>query len=115
MLRIYDTMIHALRMLRPAIEQIERSDRDLGNQLRRCAASVALNLAEGSGSRGGNRNVRYRSALGSVQETAACLDVAMALGYVETVDPEIGRSIEAVRRVARAVGGVEAERERRRL
>jgi hypothetical protein len=52
-----------------------------------------------SGSRGGNRNVRYRSALGSVQETAACLDVAMALGYVETVDPEIGRSIESLRRV----------------
>jgi hypothetical protein len=46
MLRIYDTMINALTMLRPVIEQVERSDRDLGNQLRRCAASVALNLAE---------------------------------------------------------------------
>ena len=99
MLRIYGTMINALAMLRPVIEQVERSDRDLGNQLRRCAASVALNLAEGSGSRGGNRTVRYRSALGSARETTACLDVALALGYIESVDPMIRESLESVRRV----------------
>ncbi len=104
MLRIYDTMIHALRLLRPVIAQIERHDRDLGNQLRRCAASVALNLGEGSGSRGGNRTMRYRSALGSVQETAACIDVARALGYIEGVDGEIGKALESVRRVLVAIG-----------
>src|SRR5580700_3217583 len=103
MLRIYDTMISTLTLLRPVIEQIERHDRDLGNQLRRCAASVALNLSEGSGSRGGNRTVRYRSALGSVQETAACIDVAMALGYIESVDAEIGKALESVRRVLIAI------------
>jgi four helix bundle protein len=103
MLRIYETMINALTMLRPVIEQIERSDRDLGNQLRRCAASVALNMAEGSGSRGGNRNVRYRSALGSARETMACLDVAIALGYVEHVDSQIRQSLDSVRRVLTSV------------
>ncbi len=96
-------MIHALTMLRPVIEQIERSDRDLGNQLRRCASSVALNMAEGSGSRGGNRNVRYRSALGSARETMACLDVAVALGYVDYVDGELRGKLESVRRVLTAV------------
>src|ERR1700722_2021526 len=106
---MYGSMIHALRLLRPVIGQIERHDRDLGNQLRRCAASVALNLSEGSGSRGGNRTVRYRSALGSVQETAACIDVAMALGYIESVDGEIQRSLEAVRRgVVSVVGEAQA-------
>ncbi len=103
MLRVYDTMIHALRMLRPVVEQIERSDRDLGSQLRRCASSVALNMAEGSGSRGGNRNVRYRSALGSAKETMACLDVALALGYVESVDGQLREKLETVRRVLTSV------------
>jgi four helix bundle protein len=103
MLRIYDTMINALTLLRPVIEQIERNDRDLGNQLRRCASSVALNMAEGSGSRGGNRNVRYRSALGSTRETMACLDVAVALGYVESIDARIRESLESVRRVLTSV------------
>jgi len=39
--------------------------------------SVALNLEEGSGSCGGTRNARYRTALGSARETGACIDVAM--------------------------------------
>ena len=103
MLRVYDTMISALAMLRPVIEQIERSDRDLGNQLRRCASSVALTMAEASGSRGGNRTVRYRSALGSMRATMACLDVAVALGYVEQVDVKIRESLESVRRVLTSV------------
>ncbi len=103
MLRAHDTMIDALTMLRPVIEQVERSDRDLGNQLRRCAASVALNMAEASGSRGGNRNVRYRSALGSARETTACLDVAVALGYVESVDGALREKLESVRRVLTSV------------
>ena len=103
MLRTYSTMVQTLAMFRPVIERIERSDRDLGNQLRRCASSVALNMAEAGGSRGGNRTVRYRSALGSPRETMACLDVAVALGYVEQVDVQIRESLESVRRVLTSV------------
>ncbi|HEY3817105.1 MAG TPA: four helix bundle protein [Polyangiaceae bacterium] len=86
MLRIYETMLEVLRMLRPVIAQIEKHDRDLGNQLRRASSSVPLNIAEASGSAGGTRNVRYRTALGSAREVNACLDVALALGYVEAVE-----------------------------
>ena len=86
MLQIYSTMIDALRMLRPVLVAIERHDADLGKQLRRAAASVALNLAEGSGSAAGTRTARYRTALGSARETGACLDVAEALGYCADVD-----------------------------
>ena len=79
----YDLMIEALRELRPLVEAIEKGDRDLGNQLRRAAASVALNLSEGQGVAGGNRRLRRQTALGSLYETRSCLEVAAALGYVD--------------------------------
>ena len=99
MLRVYDVMIEVLKQLRPVLVQIEKHDRDLGSQLRRAAASVALNMAEGSGSSGGTRTARYRTALGSVVETGACLDVAVALGYVARVDGEMGKQLLHVRAV----------------
>jgi four helix bundle protein len=97
MLRIYSTVIDALRTLRPVVAQIEMHDRDLARQLRRAAASMALNLSEGSGSRGGTRRERYQNALGSARETGACLDVAVALGYIEDVGGETLAQLDQVR------------------
>ncbi len=74
-----------IRHLRLPIVAIERGDRDLGKQLRRAAASVVLNMGEGSGSTGGIRRERYRTALGSLREVQACLQVAEAFGYVKEV------------------------------
>ena len=99
MLKAYPLMLEVLRLLRPVLVQIERHDRDLGNQLRRASACVSLNIAEGSGSSGGTRTTRYRTALGSARETGACLDVAMALGYVERVEPELLGKLDQVRAI----------------
>jgi len=99
MLRIYTVILEVLRELRPVLEQIETHDRDLGRQLRRAATSVVLNCGEGSGSHGGTRRERYRSALGSARETGACLDAAVALGYVEAVDAALLRRLDHVRAV----------------
>jgi len=99
MLRIYTTVLQVLTELRGVTAQIEMHDRDLGRQLRRAATSVALNMQEGSGSSGGTRRERYRSALGSARETGACLDAAMALGYVKSVDAELLRRLDHVRAV----------------
>jgi hypothetical protein len=46
MLKVYSKMIGVLGMLRGVLAQIEKHDRDLGNQLRRAASGVALNVAE---------------------------------------------------------------------
>jgi four helix bundle protein len=96
MLRIYDTMISVLGVLRSVLPRIERFDSDLARQLRRASASVALNIGEGSGSSGGNRTQRYRTALGSARESVACLDVAVALGCVESVDADLMRKLNLV-------------------
>ena len=97
MMRIYDTMVQVLVELRPVVVAIEGHDRDLARQLRRAAASVALNLGEGSGSHGGTRRERYRNALGSARETGACLDVAVACGYVGSVDVGLLDRLDKVR------------------
>jgi four helix bundle protein len=85
MLRIHDVMLDAITTMRPLVRAIERNDRDLASQLKRAASSVVLNLAEGSGSFGGVRTQRYRTALGSARETMSCLLVAERFGYVEAV------------------------------
>ena len=97
MLRIYAIVIDVLRALRPVVAQIEMHDRDLARQLRRSASSIALNLSEGSGSRGGTRRERYQNALGSAREVSACLDVAEALGYVESFDAALRDRLDHVR------------------
>jgi four helix bundle protein len=88
MLRIHDVMLEVIVTMRPVVGAVERCDRDLGSQLRRAASSV-LNVAEGSGSAGGNRLQRYRTALGSARETWACLQVAQAAGYVGSLPPSL--------------------------
>jgi four helix bundle protein len=82
MLKVHGVAIEMLGELRPVIVQVERKDIDLARQLRRAASSIALNMEEGSGSSGGIRRARYRTAYGSARETRACLEVAKALGYV---------------------------------
>src|SRR5579883_350272 len=96
MMRIYDVMIQLIVGLRPVVRRIERFDGDLVKQMRRAANSVALNMAEASGSSGGVRTQRYRTALGSARETWACLDVAEANGYVESVDAGLRTKLSQV-------------------
>ena len=96
MLKIYDDMLEVLRAIRGAVAAIEKRDPDLARQLRRAASSVVLNIAEGSGSFGRVRTMRYRTALGSARETLACLRVGEALGYVEAVPAALTARIDRV-------------------
>ena len=98
MLRIYSDMIEAVRLMRCVVAAIEKRDADLARQLKRAGSSVVLNLAEGSGSAGGVRTARYRTALGSALETLACLETAEAWGYVRGLPEDL------VLRMNRVVG-----------
>jgi four helix bundle protein len=86
MLRIYDVILGVVGELGPVMEAVGRKDPDLGRQMRRAASSVALNTAEGMYSGGRNKGARYQTALGSMRETLACVEVGVALGYVEGLD-----------------------------
>ena len=96
MLRIYDNAISMLRGLRPLIGVLERKDPDLARQLKRAGSSVALNIAEGALARGRNRLSLYQVALGSSKEVIACIDVAMALGYIERVDENVRAELSQI-------------------
>ena len=56
----------------------------LANQLKRATLSVILNIAEGSGKESEKDFRRYlMNALGSINEAAACLDVACGEGLID--------------------------------
>ncbi len=95
-LRIYSVILETVGMLRSEMEMIGKRDPDLENQMRRAAASIALNVSEGSHSRGRNAQARFHTALGSARETLACVEVGVALGYVTEVRPEIWRRMQHI-------------------
>ena len=72
--------------LRPLLARIARVDKSLADQLRRAAASVTLNLAEGRGRAGADRRYSFRVAHGSHHELRAALDLAVAFGYLDADD-----------------------------
>ena len=96
MLSIYGVMLDVLRWMKDVMRAIEKRDVDLAKQLRRASSSVVLNIAEGSGSCGGTRRARYVTALGSARETRACFDVAVAMGYIDTIDDQMLRKLDIV-------------------
>jgi four helix bundle protein len=95
-LRIYFIVIEIVREVRPVADRIGRFDRDLARQLKRASVSIALNVSEGSATRGGRRRNTYEIALGEARETRACLEAAEAIGYVPRVSPELRDKLDRV-------------------
>jgi four helix bundle protein len=90
---VLDVAICSIEALRPVVARIRKLDRDLGEQLRRALSSIALNVAEGNSSDGGNRIARFSTAAGSNAEARAALRVAVAWGYVGRADIEPGEAL----------------------
>jgi len=81
-MRVYQRALELNRRLAQSCSVIERNDRDLFKQLKNAASSIVLNIAEGIGTSGGMREMRFQTALGSAREVKACLEVAEAWGYL---------------------------------
>ena len=96
MLNCSSLFLDLLPKLAALFAQIAQHDCDLARQLRRSAASVALNLAEGNASTKGTRKARFESAYASLKETIAGLRVAAALGYIPPLDAALLDSLDYV-------------------
>jgi len=105
MLRIYAVLLDLVRSLVPVIRELERHDPDLARQCKRALSSGPLNVAEGAYARGKNRLARYHTALGSMREVLACLEVANAMGYLPEIEPKLrGRFDQVLGTLVRLVG-----------
>jgi four helix bundle protein len=88
-MRVYEKSIEMDEKLARVAGPIGRCDRALLDQMRRAAMGVPLNIGEALGLKGGNREVRFHTALGSAKEVRACLDVAAAWGCTAAREPEV--------------------------
>ena len=78
----FEVSLQMVRSLQEPLVVLERRDPSLAVQLRRAAASVSLNLAEGRRRTGKDRVHLWRIAAGSANEVVASLRVAEAFGYL---------------------------------
>ena len=95
-LHIESVIVRALSRIAPLIAQLEKRNRNLADQLDRASSSVLLNTSEGAYSQKANRTARYFNALGSARETEGVLDGAVAMGYVQRVEPQLAARLHHV-------------------
>ena len=79
---VFEVAVQMVGALREPLGVLERRDPDLARQVRRAAASVALNIGEGTRRHGKDRVHLWRVAAGSAKEVFAALRVAEAFGYL---------------------------------
>ena len=85
-MKIYELLIAMVKGVCELARKVRQHDPDLARQMTRAASSVVLNAVEGWHSLGGNRVVRFHSSMGSARETLACLDIAVACGYLREAE-----------------------------
>ena len=89
----FEVSLEMIAAVRPVIQRVAARDRALSDQMRRSAASVPLNISEGSQRQGRDRQHSYRVAAGSARELRAALRVAQLWGYV---DDDVVESVDGL-------------------
>ena len=103
----YDLSLEYVRAVAPMLAALRSRDPALARQAQAAAASISLNLAEGSGRRGADRRHLYRIAYGSFREVrAASLQVAVAWGFV--TDDDVAAALAKLDRVRALTWGLAA-------
>ena len=96
-LKIYDVALGIVKAIGGLLPLVQRQDPDLARQMRRASTSIVLNLGEGVHSRGRNQAARFQDAMASARETTSCLEVCIALSYLES--KELERLLDQLDRV----------------
>lgn len=81
-LQVYKASIEFLALAIPIAESMPKGHSALGEQFRRAAVSIPLNLAEGSGKFDRDAKRFYAISRGSALECAAILDVVEVLKLI---------------------------------
>jgi four helix bundle protein len=91
-LDVYQRSVSFMALVVRVTERLPRGHADLGDQLRRAASSILLNIAEGSGKpTRADRGRFFAIARGSALECGAALDVLRLLGGASADDVEQGK------------------------
>jgi len=104
-LSVYQSSLGFLVLANEVVEHLPRGRSHIADQLTRASTSIVLNIAEGAGksSRPDNRRY-YLTALGSVTECAAILDVCLRLKLITEKRQEDGkRMLEEVGKMLTAL------------
>ena len=104
-----EVAIELAKVLGPLLVELRAKDRDLADQAKRAITSVALNLAEGERSLGGNRRRHFWIASGSRSELQVALRLAHALG--ELSDGQLAPAWPLLDRLGALVWGLTHPRE----
>ena len=92
-LLVGELSIQLIETLQPMMSRIKSRDKDLENQIRRAATSIALNLGEGEYSDPGNRRARFSTAAGSAGEVQKGLRSAVAWRFIAPGDAEAAQRL----------------------
>jgi len=77
-----DVALALVGVVRPALRDLAGKDRDLGDQAKRAASSVVLNIEEGNRRGGRDRQYHFSVAAGSAAELRAPLLIGVAWDYM---------------------------------
>jgi four helix bundle protein len=96
-LDVYQCATQFLALSAPLADRVPRGYASLGDQLRRAALSIPLNIAEGTGKFDKDARRFYAIARGSALECAAILDAFESLGVAAADD--LAKTRELLERV----------------